>query len=414
MMIDLKNSNNFKLSPGEILGKVRRKPRSWFKIFLNLIGGAFLLFLLVFGVYRMWVYYSIGQMTPQENVEFYLIADDQALEHSQYWSTLLRSYLENNSNLNPALWDILLEENQYYLSIYKRSPESPIEFLFYLPKLGELEQKILIESELAFVYNGKYLLLNNTVYHKNLAETSFFDFNILNRMAVGTYQGNYFIAYEADEQIKVDLPNIKEESAAHQSYFNYLTKSDRLLFASNRLKWQELSDLLPFLSAMPLSLENKLELAIYNTENHFFGQDFSLVLKSVAEPAAFLNDLAYLLAFNNRQFKETILTDASVVTETVLDFSKYTWQTENFYQKILVNENENIYLYSTLRDGDLIISSQLSDLENLNSVQLANLSNYDFINSKTFSSFYPEFSLNEFNRNLLFKYSGFLQIESCE
>lgn len=413
-MMDLKNSNNYKLSPGEIVGKISKKPRNWFRFFLNSVGALFLLLVLFFGIYRMWVYYSIFNMTPKTDMELYLILDDQSLEQSQHWNAILNSYLENNTNLSPILWDSLLRNNKYYLSIYQETSEDPVKFLFYLPKLDNSSQELLKKLAIPFIYNGKFLLLNDTAYFKEEASVDLFDFNILNRVAVGSYEGNYFILHEDKGQILIDLPDIIGDSNTYLSYIDYKGRQNELYFASNDLKWAELSQYLNFLSVLPADDEDSVELALLNQENTIFGRDFLVIFKQAKNVDLFLENLEYLFAYNNRKVVEKNLADASVLEEEVLDFGKFAWQEENFYKKILISENENLYLYSTLQDGNLILSSQLSELENLQNMNLLNLTHYYFMKSDFFADLDSWSELTNYCNNWTLKYGSFLQVQACE
>lgn len=414
--MDLRKSNNYTLAPAEIVGKKRTKPRNWFRIFLNSLGGLFLLLLLAFALYRMWAYYSISEMTPRDDIDFYLIVDDSALEHSENWKNLLANYIEENSNISPILWDSLLKANKYYLSIYQRNAESPLEFLFYLPELDAAAQDLLKTMDIPFIYDGKFLLLNNTEYFENSDESTInvFDFNILNRVAVGSYYNDYFILYEDNEKIIVDLPNIKVAGNSYKSYINYNELKDQLYFASNRVKWEDLSQYLPFSVNIPVSESNSMDLVVYDAENSILGRDFTVVLKSISNPDEILKSLEYLFAYNNRKIEEVKLSDDSVIEEELLDFGKFSWQDENFYKKILISEEENIFLYSTLRDGNLILTSLLSDIEKFQNVEPVNLSHYHFMKSDFVSQLGPWFESMNYCENWTLKYNGFLQIESCE
>ena len=412
--MDLKNSKNYKLSPGEIVGKVRKKPRHWFKIFLNIIGGLFLLLVVGLGMYRMWAYYSISKMTPKDDVEFYAIFDDRLLEHSENWQGLIRKYIEKDDLLDLTLWDSLLKSNEYYLSIYQKTIDSDFEFLFYIPNLPNTTQSLLKNLDIPFIYNGKFLLLNNTDFYNVEKFTNFFDFNILNRLGLGAYQGDYFIIYEENTKIVVDLPDIKGDGNTYKTYINYLEKKNELYFASNSIKWADVGAYLDFSANLGVDNNNSMELAVYDDEHQVLTRNFTVVLKDLNNTEEVLKNFEYLFAYNNRLIVESELADESMIKEELLDFGKHAWQNENFYKKILIDENLDLYFYAFLRDTDLILSTKISDIEFLQSSTPLNLGNYHFMKSKFITGLGSYFEVMDYCEDWTFNKRSFLQVESCE
>ncbi len=413
--MDLKDNKKYKLSAGEIVGKKRKKKVNYFKYSFNVIVFIILAILVFFAAYRFWVYRSISKYTPVENVSNYIIFDSQALTHSKYWQNILFDYLYIEDNrFDKEILNTLLENNKYYFSVYN---DNKTKLLFYIPNLDSNFQEKLKSKNLSFIYDNNFLLLNANKFdnRKNTDIFHLIDFNIMNRIAIGEYNKEYFVLSENNKTLNIDLTKHISKGKNYKTYLSYNKFKDKDLYIlSNFLLWQDIKEFIDLDKYLTLSDDQHFEFIIYNEEHKLLTKNFTAIFKNLDNSQEILKQLQYLIAYNNRQTRDIELKDGSITKEVYLDFEEFKWQDNGSYKQIRLDDNDELFLYSKIVDNNLLLTTVLSDVNIFENFVPSNFYKYYYIDKSL---------LNKFNNDLynlfpcgkiLFKNDSFLQIKNCE
>jgi len=359
------DQNSFKIAPNEIISKSRKKKRSWFRIFFNLLIFFIIFVVILLSLRSLYAYYSIYKHIPVDDVDSYIIVDNRYLDLNANWQSIFSKVAIDSLNINQEDWQKLRLDTKYYWGAYISDYDNfKINYLFYLPTFDPILKERLTSLNIPFVYNGNILLLNDSRFI-DFNASKFFNVDIINRLCAGKLDNRNFDCSKA-ENIEISISNQKRITK-QRNFLDFNDYRDSLSFASNKLYWSTVKSYVSddFMANLDINDNVKVELVVFNDKNTLFGRDFVLVLKNMTFSDDILEKIKYYIAYNNLQERETILKDKTLVVDYYLDFQNFTYLDNNSYKKIPLGYETGNFLYLAEVNQNLVFTTKASVIDKL-------------------------------------------------
>jgi hypothetical protein len=360
-----------------------KKAFDWWRFAFNAVWISVLSFLVVLASLSFFAYWNVYKSIPVDTAEFFVIFDKNAYQKNDDWQNLGDSFISHYFSLEKDIWRSLLEEGQYFFGVYldKLEDTQAKLVLFSYTTLPDDLLLFLQSKEVPYAYKNRILIINSAdLEQKNKVLPSLF---MANNLCFGRFKADHFSCDKIFDSIKVTVIDKDYQNQGQAADpFNMDSLSENLIYADSQAVFSaEISE--NWLKVFPFLDKQSFSCLFWEGGNSIFANEFALFLENI-DHNSILADIQYYFAYQNRQTRETFLSDGSRYQDEVLDLQKYSWQNYDSFgipaKRLLVSAESEEFLYAYPFSGNLILTSR-SDLLSPQNLFLSE----DFSRVKNFS-----------------------------